>query len=57
MIDPPDDGGLGLDVQTAAQMAGHSDGGYLLCSTYTKLSQQQARARAQRAMDTYQKCP
>jgi integrase len=57
MIDPSDDGGLGLDIQTAAQIAGHSDGGYLLCSTYTKLSQQQVRARAQRAMDAYQKCP
>ncbi len=35
----PTDGGLGLDIQTTAQMVGHSDGGYLVCSTYTKLSQ------------------
>jgi hypothetical protein len=54
MIDPPEDGGLGLDIQTAARMAGHSDGGYLLCSTYTKLTQHQAHTRAQSAMDTYQ---
>jgi integrase len=55
MIDPPDDGGLGLDIQTAAKMAGHSDGGYLVCSTYTKLAQQQANTRARSAMDTYQR--
>jgi integrase len=54
MIDPTDDGGLGLDIQTAAKMAGHSDGGYLVCSTYTKLAQQQANARARNAMDAYQ---
>jgi integrase len=54
MIDPPDNGGLGLDIQTAARMAGHSDGGYLVCSTYTKLSEHQAHTRAQSAMDTYQ---
>ncbi len=54
MIDPPNHGGLGLDIQTAAKMAGHSDGGYLVCSTYTKLAQQQANARARNAMDAYQ---
>lgn len=54
MIDPPDDGGLGLDIQTTARMAGHSDGGYLVCSTYTKLSQHHAHARARSAMDAYQ---
>ncbi|HEV3094818.1 MAG TPA: hypothetical protein VGY30_09920 [Solirubrobacteraceae bacterium] len=54
MIDPTDDGGLGLDIQTTAQMAGHSDGGYLVCSTYTKLAQDRARTRARNAMDTYQ---
>jgi hypothetical protein len=53
MIDPTDDGGLGLDIQTAAQIAGHSDGGYLVCSTYTKLAEQQANARARSAMDAY----
>lgn len=35
MIDPPHDGGLGLDIQTAAHIAGHHDGGYLVCSTYS----------------------
>jgi integrase len=54
MIDPLDDGGLGLDIQTAAQMAGHSDGGYLVCSTCTKLARHRARTRAQRAMEAYQ---
>ena len=53
MIDPPDDGGLGLDIQTAARMAGHSDGGYLVCSTYTKLAQDHAHTRARSAMDAY----
>lgn len=54
MIDPADGGGLGLDIQTAAQIAGHSDGGYLVCSTYTKLAQQQANTRTKSAMDAYQ---
>jgi predicted esterase len=49
MIDALDDGGLSLDIQTAAQIAGHSDGGYLVCSTYTKLAQRQANARARSA--------
>ena len=39
MIDPPHDGGLGLDIQTAAHIAGHRDGGYLVCSTYSKLAE------------------
>ena len=26
MIDPPSDGGLGLDIQTTAHIAGHRDG-------------------------------
>jgi integrase len=54
MIDPPADGGLGLDIQTTARMAGHSDGGYLVCSTYTKLTQHQAHTRARSAIDAYQ---
>jgi hypothetical protein len=53
MIDPTDDGGLGLDIQTVAQMTGHSDGGYLISNTYTKLAQHRARARAHRAMGAY----
>lgn len=57
MIDPTDNGGLGLDIQTAAQIAGHSDGGYLVCSTYTKLAQQQAEARTRSVMDAYQHRP
>ncbi len=54
MIDPVDDGGLGLDFQTVATMVGHDDGGYLISTVYTKLSERRARARAQRAMDAYQ---
>ncbi len=54
MIDPVDDGGLGLDFQTVATMVGHDDGGYLISTVYTKLSERRARDRAQRAMDAYQ---
>ncbi len=54
MIDPPDDGGLGLDIQTAAHIAGHRDGGYLICSTYSKLAEHRALARTRHAIDTYQ---
>jgi integrase len=57
MIDPVDDGGLGLDIQTAAHMTGHSDGGYLICNAYTKLTQHRAQARAKRAMDAYHQNP
>jgi integrase len=53
MIDPVEDGGLGLDPQTAALMVGHDDGGYLIATVYTKLSERRARARAQRAVDAY----
>jgi hypothetical protein len=54
MIDPPHDGGLGLDIQSTAHIAGHHAGGYLVCSTYSKLAQHRAIARARRAMDAYQ---
>jgi integrase len=54
MIDPTHDGGLGLDIQTVAHMTGHSDGGYLICNTYTKLAEQRAQARTRRAMDAHQ---
>jgi integrase len=54
MIDPVNDGGLGLDPQTVATMVGHRDGGYLISTVYTKLSQHRARARVQTAMDAYQ---
>jgi len=50
MIDPPNDGGLGLDIQTTAHIAGHHDGGYLVCSTYSKLAEHRALARTRRAM-------
>ncbi|HEY1689289.1 MAG TPA: hypothetical protein VGF95_10555, partial [Solirubrobacteraceae bacterium] len=30
MVDPVEEGGLGLDHQTAARMAGHDDGGWLI---------------------------
>ncbi len=42
MIDPPHDGGLGLDIQSTAHIAGHRDGGYLACSTYSKLAEHRA---------------
>jgi integrase len=54
MIDPPHDGGLGLDIQTAAHITGHHDGGFLICNTYTKLAKHRALARTRSAMDTYQ---
>jgi integrase len=54
MVDPVEDGGLGLDPPTVAQMVGHNDGGYLIATVYTKLAERRALARAQRAMDAYQ---
>jgi integrase len=54
MVDPIEDGGLGLDPATAAEIVGHDDGGYLIATVYTKLAQRRAIARAQRAMDAYQ---
>jgi hypothetical protein len=54
MIDPPHDGGLGLDIQTAAHIAGHHDGGYLVCSTCSKLAEHRALARTRRAINAYQ---
>lgn len=54
MIDPVEDGGLGLDPPTAAQMVGHDDGRYLIATVYSKLAQRRALARARRAMDAYQ---
>lgn len=54
MVDPIEDGGLGLDPATAAEMVGHDDGGYLIATVYTKLGQRRAIARVQRAMDAYQ---
>lgn len=58
MVDPIEDGGLGLDPPTVATMVGHDDGGYLIATVYTKLSERRALARAQHAMDAYQRrCP
>ncbi len=54
MIDPPHDGGLGLDIQTTAHIAGHRDGGYLVCSTYSKLAEHRALTRTRRALNAYQ---
>jgi integrase len=54
MVDPVEEGGLGLDHQTAARMAGHDDGGWLIFNVYTKLSERRARERAQRAVRVYQ---
>ena len=53
MIDPVEDGGLGLDSATAALMAGHDDGGWLIANVYTKLAERRAKERAQRAMRDY----
>jgi integrase len=53
MVDPVEDGGLGLDPATVAEMVGHDDGGYLISTVYTKLAQRRALARAQRAMGDY----
>jgi integrase len=53
MVDPIDDGGLGLDSATVAEMVGHDDGGYLIANVYTKLAQRRALDRAQRAMSDY----
>ena len=53
MVDPVEDGGLGLDPQTAAAMVGHDDGGWLISTTYTKLAERRARERAKRAMHAY----
>ena len=52
-IDPIEEGGIGLDHQTAALMAGHDDGGWLLATVYTKLSEHKARQRALHAMRAY----
>jgi integrase len=51
MVDPIEDGGLGLDPPTAAELVGHDDGGYLIATVYTKLGEKRALARAQRAME------
>ncbi len=53
MVDPIEDGGLGLDHATAAEMAGHDDGGWLIANVYTKLAERRARERAKRAMRDY----
>lgn len=53
MIDPVDDGGVGLDFQTVATMVGHDDGGYLIATVYTKLAERRAQARAQHAINAY----
>lgn len=55
MVDPVEDGGLGLDPATAAEIVGHDDGGYLIATVYTKLGNRRAIARAQRAMDAFQR--
>lgn len=53
MVDPVEDGGLGLDPATVAEIVGHDDGGYLIATVYTKLGRRRALERAQRAMDDY----
>jgi integrase len=54
MVDPVEDGGLGLDAATAALIVGHDDGGYLISTTYTKLSKKRARERTRRALAEYE---
>jgi len=46
MIDPVEDGGLGVDHATAAAMVGREDGGFLIATVYSKLAQRRAIARA-----------
>jgi integrase len=53
MVDPVEDGGLGLDPATVAEMVGHDDGGWLISTVYTKLGQRRALGRAQSAMSEY----
>jgi integrase len=53
MVDPIEDGGLGLNPATAALMAGHDDGGWLIANVYTKLAEHRAKERAKRAMRAY----
>jgi hypothetical protein len=48
MVDPVEDGGLGLDPATVAEMVGHDDGGYLI-ATATPSSAGAARSRAHNA--------
>lgn len=50
MVDPVEDGGLGLDPATVAEMVGHDDGGYLIATVYTKLGRR-PRARPCAARD------
>jgi integrase len=54
MVDPVEDGGLGLDAATVALIVGHDDGGFLISTTYTKLSKKRARERTRRAMAGYE---
>jgi hypothetical protein len=42
------------EIQTTAHIAGHHDGGYLVCSTYSKLAEHRALARTLRAINAYQ---
>jgi hypothetical protein len=53
MVDPVEDGGLGLDPATAAEMAGHDDGGWRITNVYAKLVERRARECAKRAMADY----
>jgi integrase len=55
MVDPVEDGGLGLDPATVAEIVGHDDGGYLIATVYTKLGRRRALERAQRAMKEYER--
>jgi hypothetical protein len=55
MVDPIEDGGLGLDPATVAEIVGHDDGGYLIATVYTKLGRRRALERAQRAMKEYER--
>jgi hypothetical protein len=45
---------LGLDPPTAALIVGHDDGGFLISTTYTKLSKKRARERTRRALAEYE---
>jgi hypothetical protein len=50
LVTPKASGGLGIDLPTAAVIAGHTDGGITLAKYYLNLDQQEAVARVRQAM-------
>jgi integrase len=50
MVTPVESGGLGIDLPTAAEVAGHQDKGETIARFYLKLDQQEAARRVAEAM-------